>query len=485
MPSDPVTKINEFESKLEAIAHRADTALFEMYYKHAECEAAKYERILRDEMLSKDVIAAVETIRGGDYEPALKRRADILWFWILEAQTNTDEVLVLKNDIQDLALKIRPVINGVEVPRHQKVDIIFKNPSRDERHDAYRSEGQLQAAVGDKIRKLAKLRNAAARAIGFPDFPSVVLHFEGLTLGSLQSFIDRYEKETRADYEEFLRTARERFSLDAIEPWDSCYAVESLTSCPLEYFPKENAIPALRATVKNLGRDLDDLGIKFYTDADIPYGGLCFPIQVPNDIRILVNVKDGMNSYRLLYHEFGHALHRRFMEVTSLVLKVGDPGIYSEGLGEVWSLFIDRPAWLRAHTAATEAEIATHQDTARMAFAFRVRRYLALTLFELNYYRDPDGDMDAHFIEPDERIMGYRHEPGIWAGNHSLSLFPIYVKNYSFGRIIQKAVHAKLENLFGEFLTKPEAIDWLIRNLYAPGFSRPWRESLAAAGIEV
>jgi oligoendopeptidase F len=227
------------------------------------------------------------------------------------------------------------------------------------------------------------------------------------------------------------------------------------------------------------------LNIPIHADADIPYGGLCFAVRVPDDIRILLNLKDGMSDYQTLFHEFGHAVHRKFVAAKPYALRVGETGFFAEGMADVWALFVNRPSWLRANTKLTAAEVDAVAANAARIFAVRTRRFMAAQLVEIQIYRDLDGDWDRYYDEASRRYLGVATGPDIWKEFYFPHLYPVYNKNYMLARVIQRGVHARLEREFGDFLGQPAAFDFLVTHLYAPGASLPWKEKLARVEVAI
>ncbi|HUV86288.1 MAG TPA: M3 family metallopeptidase [bacterium] len=486
MTEDPVRSLKEVEGELEALHAAEGEDVFSLYYEHADVDVAAHEKRRRDALLAPEVAAACEAILAGDYDASSRRRAKIVSDWVTLARAETDDVIDLKEEIQKIVINVKPTLDGEEIPRHRKTSILFKEADRDVRRRAFQSEGKLREELFERARRLYRLRNDAAQALGYEDYPSLALEGEALTLSELKDLIDKYERATRQPYEELMAEGVGRFQLDKVEPWDVHYVTDRLCAADDKYFPNEAALPSLADVVKGFGLDLEALGIALHADADIPYGGLCFAIRIPDDVRILLNLKDGMSDLRVLYHEFGHAVHRKFTAAENFSLKVGDAGFFAEAMADTWALLVDRPAWLRRFTKMPEDEIARVADAAEKSFAARVRRFMAAQSFEIDAYRNADGDLAATLDDYAERFLGYRYgDDGMWAEQYFPLLYPMYSKNYMLARVVQRAVHGYLEREYGEPLGEPKAFGFLADRFYADGALRTWKEKLAAVGMEL
>ncbi|MGD8719847.1 MAG: M3 family metallopeptidase [Candidatus Zixiibacteriota bacterium] len=486
MTPDPLRRLGEIENHLEDLREAQGKDAFALYYEHADVDLASHEKKMRDAALEPEVAETCEAVLAGDCDATAKRRARILSNWITQIRVDTDEIIDLKNDIQKIVIHTKPTLDGEEIPRNAKTKILFNDEDRDKRRRAFNSEGQLRSELLDRARRLYRMKNESARALGFEDYPTLVLAGEDLTVDELNGIFDKYEAETRPAYEELIAEGAERFGLERVEPWDLNYVATKITSADDNYFPRAVAMPSLTKVVTGYGRDLDSMGIVIHEDADIPYGGLCFSIRTPTDIRILVNLKDGMQDLHTLYHEFGHAVHRKFTGPEYYTLKAGDTGFFAEAMADTWGMLVHRPAWLDEYTDMSEDEIGRIDRAADKTFACRVRRFMARQSFEIDAYRDPDGDMDAALDRHAERFLGFGYnDPERWAEEYFPLLYPIYSKNYMLARVIQRAVHRHLEKEYGEILDQPKVFDFLVDNFYRDGALLTWKEKLAAVGASL
>ncbi|UCH77762.1 MAG: hypothetical protein JSU81_08535 [Candidatus Coatesbacteria bacterium] len=486
MTGDYESKLDEIEAHLEDLAAAEGEDVFDLYYRHADVDTAAHEKRKRDYLLQPEVTETCDNLLESSEDTALRRRARIVRNWVNEMRAQTDEIIDLQAEIQKIVIATKPVLDGEEIPRHQKTKIIFKNDDRERRRRALFSEGPLREQLAARARNLYRLRNDAARALGYDDYPSLALAAEDLTVAELRAIFDTYENESREAYEKLAAEGCARFGFERLEPWDLNYVTEKLTCADDKYFPRAKALPSLREVVRQFGRDLDGLGIPIHEDADIPYAGLCFSIRAPEDVRILVNLQDGLTDLVTLYHEFGHAAHRKFVQRASYALKAGDAGFFAEAMADTWGLLVVRPAWLRAFTEMPAEERERVTAAAEMAYASRIRRFIARQDFELAAYADADGDLAAALDEGAERFLGFRYDdPEYWAEQYFPLLYPVYSKNYMLARVIQRSIHRHLEGEYGELLGEPKVFDFLVENFYADGALLTWKEKLAAVGLKL
>ncbi len=80
------------------------------------------------------------------------------------------------------------------------------------------------------------------------------------------------------------------------------------------FFPKELVIPAFRYFLENIGLDMNSAAGTpiLVNDDDHPKKdprAVCYPIEVPGDVRISVKPSGGVPDYETFFHEGGHAVH--------------------------------------------------------------------------------------------------------------------------------------------------------------------------------
>ncbi len=155
------------------------------------------------------------------------------------------------------------------------------------------------------------------------------------------------------------------------------------------YFRTASMLPTLRATYSTCSISLDSLrGIAIDT-ADRPaksHG--CYPVDIPDDIRVTVTPIGGFAGYRALFHEAGPAIaYANCAEHAFEFRYLGDrtvPGTYAY-LSEY---LLSNQAWLRIRT---RMPVNTLKDFVRLeAFArlYRLRRSCALFLNDLRLHQD-------------------------------------------------------------------------------------------------
>jgi hypothetical protein len=424
----------------------------------------------------------LDTVRawtGRTGDPLLERRLTILRRWFDDAAIAcAKDVSTLRNSITDRIGGFKPVVRGQEVSFAERTRILTKEPDRDVRRDAYLAMGPLDDAVRGDLLDLIGLRNERAAHLGHGDFWSFALRQSSIDGAELLSLFGRIEDATELDHRELLAGAASDLGVERLEPWDVQYAVERAVALPDEYFPKDDILPKVRSLFASFGIDLDALGIKLVIQ-DIPFGGLCFGIRIPDDVRILANPKDGHRDYEVLFHEYGHAVHDKHIDQPSPALREGVEGCFHEGTAELFGNIASDREWLLAETSVPPGVVETYVGRKRNATLMRLRKLAAASVFEQGLYEDPGRDTDELWHAVQRRYVGVSDtERTIWASMSLLTTHPVYFQNYVLAQAIAEQIADALRARFGRFAGASEAADLLRTECYAPGASLDWPEKI-------
>ncbi len=153
-------------------------------------------------------------------------------------------------------------------------------------------------------------------------------------------------------------------------------------------FPSQRALPALRATLADLGIDLDAQH-NVVLDVEAREGkrprAFCAPIRVPERVVLVVLPQGGQDDYNALFHEAGHTEHfahmRRSLPAEHRVL--GDNAV-TEGFAFLLEHLVSDPRWLSARLDFPRAE--EYVRFSAFTKLFFLRRYAAKLSYELEMH---------------------------------------------------------------------------------------------------
>jgi hypothetical protein len=215
----------------------------------------------------------------------------------------------------------------------------------------------------------------------------------GFELDSLAAQCSRLLDSTEGLWEEAAdRFFRERLGLglDEVERWDVSRAWRGVAWDAA--FPPDGMLPALDATLSDLGIDLRAQRNVELDLADRPSKdprAFCAPIEIPQRVVLVLKPQGGPDDWRALFHEAGHTEHYAH---TSPSLAVEERRLGDNAVTEGWAMLLEHltidPVWLeRRLDFPRPYEFAAEGATKLL---WLVRRYCAKLLYELELHSAPD-----------------------------------------------------------------------------------------------
>ncbi len=180
--------------------------------------------------------------------------------------------------------------------------------------------------------------------------------------------------------------ARLGLGLGEVERWDVARALRGAEWDAA--FPRKTMLPALEATLGDLGVDL---GAQKNVELDLEERpnkdprAFCSPIDVPGRVVLVIKPQGGPDDWRALFHEAGHTEH---FAHTSPSLSMEERRLGDNAVTEGWAMLLEHltidPVWLeRRLDFSRPYEFAAEGATFLLLI---VRRYCAKLLYELEFH---------------------------------------------------------------------------------------------------
>ena len=284
--------------------------------------------------------------------------------------------------------------------------------------------------------------------------------------GQCRDFLQSTEKLWEDAGDRFFRS-RIGVGLGEIERWDVTRVWRGVTWDSA--FPKERMLPALEATLADLGVDLHaqrNVELDLEDRPNKSPRAFCVPIEVPERVILVIKPQGGPDDWRALFHEAGHTEH---FAHTSPSLTVEERRLGDNAVTEGWAMLLEHltidPVWLdrrldfpRPHEFAAEG--ATQ-------LLWLLRRYCAKLLYEIEFHAAADvGTMRPRYVEllgdalkvnPSDTDYLADIDDGFYASN--------YLRAWAF----EAQLRAFLREKFGNaWFTRKDAGS-LIRELWSEG----------------
>jgi hypothetical protein len=399
MPSQTLS-----EARLEQLRGDADrfmTELDEEYYRHF---AGLKETLDLEQIYERHAeLATLEMARDLEASVNGDRRVRELWRFASEGYLGN---LTREHAEREAALEagLAADFEGEQIPFRMLRPTIANEPDRDRRArlDEIRTsltEEHLNPIQLDATREIRD----AIRQLGASTYLELYRDRFGMELDSLaeqcRAFLDDTER-LWEDAGDKLFRERAGVPLAEAKRWDTGRVFRA----PVwdEQFPGERMLPALEATLSDLGIDLN---AQRNVHLDVEQRPLksprafCSPIEVPDRVMLVIQPMGGPDDWRALFHEAGHTEH---FAHTSRDLTVEERRLGDNAVTEGWAMLLqhltDEPAWLNRRLDFPRAGEFAAEGAAGLLFF--VRRYCAKLLYELEFHTADDPTaMSGRYVE--------------------------------------------------------------------------------------
>ena len=505
-------------SQVEPLATRAnrvywDAATTGKAEKFKEFEELQLE--MRRLYGDPDDFARVEALReSGPADPRLARQLDKLHYAYLQNQIEPEllePMVALDAKVQETYSNYRATIDGEKVTMSDIYTIMTTEGNTPKREAAWRASKEVGNVIIDDFLRLVKLRNRAARSLGFDNYHTMIVVTGEQDVAQLDRIFADLDALTRRPF------ARLKADLDAILAEGYGIAPEKLM--PWHYhdpfFQRTPLVYELDLDQYYKGRDVKELAEKYYAGVGLPVDDILarsdlydregkYPhafshdIDRSGDVRILCNLQDTERWMETILHELGHAVYSKYHDP-------GEPWLLREPAHsfttEAVAMFFGRlsrnAAWMQEMLNLSDAERARVETVSARYLRFQqilfARWAMVMYEFEKALYADPDADLNDLWWDLVEKYQFVKRPPGPadagWASKLHFTSAPCYYHNYMLGELLASQLH---HYIVGEVLGRAsdEGLSYvgdkrvgayLRDNVLGPGARYPWNDMIARA----
>ena len=493
--------LEEAEAKLAPLSVARNLAWWESQVSATD---ENEERRTRAELAWSDALADAELFAhvkrerergaGGEEE----RRLEILRNVMLPQQVPAElraEIVELESSVEGRFSRHRGVVRGVEVDDTEIKRILRQSDDPAERREAWEASKTVGGEVAGDVRRLAGLRNEAARGLGYRDWFALSVATSEMDEDKLMATLDDADRATaepfarwKAELDERL-AARFGCTVAELAPWH--YADAFFQEVPAEggvdldtFLEDADLVEITRRTYDGIGletRAVIDRSDLFPRDGKCQHA-FCIDVDRAGDIRVLANVVPTQQWMDTMLHELGHATFDAGLDPSLPWLLRDTHLVVTEGIAILMGRLASDAEWLERVVGVDPVAVAAIADALRAARAAEMlvftRWVLLMTNFERSLYADPESDLDARWWELVERYQlvkrpDDRSNPD-WAAKIHVACAPVYYHTYLFGHIVASQLAATLERECGGLVDRPEAGRLLAERVFAPGLAVRW-----------
>jgi len=450
-------------------------------------------------------------------DPKLIRQLDRLYNEYLENQIEPEllkKIVGLSTEIARRFNTFRSTIDGKKVTLNEINEILTTERDSRKRELAWRSSKQVGAAIAPDLIRLIKLRNQAARKLGFDNYHILSLTTSEQDVKELDEiFQELYEltnqpfAEAKADLDRILASRYEVIP-DQLMPWH--YHDPFFQRAPLVYGVDLDALYS-KADVRELaerfyagiGLPVDDIlaSSDLYNREGKSQHAFSMDVDREGDVRILCNLKNDECWMETVLHELGHAVYSKCHDPGEpYLLRVPAHAFTTEGMAMFFGRLSRNAAWVRQMLLLPEEQM---EQVERVSINYMRLQQLVFARwagvmweFEKQLYANPDHDLDSLWWKTVEKYQFLRTPPDYadcgWASKLHFTTAPCYYHNYMLGELFASQLHhyivhhvLGLESDRGiGYVGQKNVGEFLREKAFAPGAIYHWNDMVERAAGE-
>jgi peptidyl-dipeptidase A len=442
------------------------------------------------------------------YDLRLARQLDRLYYAYLQNQIEPAllaQLVELDSKVQETYNNYRATIDGRPVTMSDIYTALTTEKDVAKREAAWRASKQVGNVIIKDFLQLVRLRNQAARQLGFDNYHTMMVVTNEQKIEDLDRVFDELDDLTR---EPFARLKKE---LDAILAQGYGIAPENLM--PWHYhdpfFQRTPLVYELDLDRYYQGRDIKELARKYYAGVGLPVDDILarsdlydragkYPhafshdVDRKGDVRVLANLQDTERWMETLLHELGHAIYDRYHDPNEpWLLREPAHAFTTEAVAMFFGRLSRNAAWMHEMLGLSDEETAQIKEVSDRYLRFQqilfVRWALVMYHFEKALYADPDQDLNDLWWDLVEKYQLLRRPPGPadagWASKLHFTTAPCYYHNYMLGELLASQWHHYLvHNVLG--LASDEGLSYvgdqrvgryLREQVFGPGARYHWQ----------
>lgn len=440
-------------------------------------------------------------------DPLLRRQLTLLYLNFLENQIDPklmEEMVKLSSSIEASFNTHRSVFEGQKVSDNILADVLKKEPDVGRRKAAWEASKTVGQAVAPELIRLVKLRNQAARDLGFQNYYVMRMTLNEQDADEILALFDKLAAAT----DEAFAAVKER--IDAHLAAQYKIAPEELRPYHYQdfFFQEVQDIGGVNMDDFLSRQDVRILVEKFYNGMGLPVSAFlkrsdlyeregkyqhayCIDIDRKGDARTMCSLRNNRYWLETLLHETGHGVYAMNIDKDlPWLLREEAHTFTTEAIAEMFGSLQTNPRWL-AEAAGIPAETASSwapmlELERKMGLLLFCRWSEVMIHFERAMYEDPDQDLNRIWWDLVEKYQRLRRIEGRdrpdWAAKIHLTTSPVYYHNYMLGNLLacQLLNYMNINIINGPdssavtFVQMPALGAYLREKIFKPGKTLRW-----------
>ncbi|MHC4412021.1 MAG: M2 family metallopeptidase [Planctomycetota bacterium] len=373
------------------------------------------------------------------------------------------KIVELETNIEKNFSTFRSTIQGKKVTDNEIKGILRTEVDSGRREDAWLASKQVAPVVADDLIELVKLRNEAARKVGFENYHNLALAVTEQDVKEVDRVFSKLYELTNVAFAELkseldgILAGRYNIEVKQLRPWhyhDPFFQESPLVyEVDLEvYYENKDVREIAEGFFASLGlpvKSVIDNSDLYEREGKNPHA-FCTDIDREGDVRILCNLKNNEQWMETILHELGHAVYgiNHGWDVPYLLREPAHI-FTTEAVAMFFGRLSRNGAWMQEMLGLSGEQRADIEKVsgkyARLKQLIFVRWAMVMYDFEKRLYRNPDQDLNSlwwRLVEKYQLVKKppLRDEPD-WAAKIHFSIAPCYYHNYVLGELLASQLH--------------------------------------------
>ena len=408
-----------------------------------------------------------ETKESGQISNAkLIRQLDKLYYAYLRNQIEPEllEKLVdADNKIQEKYNIFRGTIDGEKVTMSNIYTILTTEMDSRKRELAWRASKQVGDAIFIDLIELVKLRNMAARKVGFDNYHTLSIVTGEQSVKELDRIFNELDELTSKPFAQ-LKKELDRILADG-------YGIITEDLMPWHYhdpfFQRTPLVYELDLDTYYKDRDVKELAQIYYASIDLPVDDILaksdlydregkyphafsFEADRNGDVRILCNLQNTERWMETILHELGHAVYSKYHDRKEpWLLREPAHSFTTEAIAMFFGRLSRNAAWMQEMLNLSESQVAKIEKVSEKYLRFQqvlfARWAMVMYNFEKQLYTNPDQDLNTLWWDLVEKYQLVKRPGGPvdagWASKLHFTTAPCYYHNYMLGELLASQLH--------------------------------------------
>jgi peptidyl-dipeptidase A len=446
--------------------------------------------------------------------PILVRQLEILYSFYLSKQIDRDlnkQITEISSKIEKIYANFRTRIEDKIYSDNEVTKILQNEKNLELRELIWRAQKGLGDEVAPDLINLAKLRNQAAKKLGFKNYYYMAMKLNELEPREVEAVFDELFSLTQKPFDqlhsEIEAEFSERYGINnsEIRPWhyEDLFAqsAPSIFEIKLDKYYENVDIPDIASLFYlSTGIPVDDIlqSSDLYEREGKSQHAFSFFIDRKDDIRILCNIVPNERWMGTMLHELGHAIYDKYLDPDlPFLLRESAHPFTTEGVAMFFGSYSSNANWMKEALQISAAQVkkieTVSRENLRMSKLVFARWSMVVLNFEKRFYENPDQDLNTlwwDLVEKYQKIKRPDTPAGNeWATKLHIATYPVYYQNYQLGELFASQIlnyvaekyypGSELDQV--TFWKNQEAGEYLKQKVFKPGKQLPWNEMIKDA----